>query len=71
MAAIGDSLIGLSSSDDGEDEKDEDNEETKQGKWSEDKEHGWVMSTIVKTVLQHMPRFRQKLMNHDELLQPG
>jgi hypothetical protein len=70
MAAIGDSLSDLASSDDGEDGEDED-EETEQGKLSEDDEPGWVMGTITKTVQQHMESFRQKQMKLDELTQPG
>ena len=70
MAAIGDSLSDLASSDDGEDGEDED-EETEQGKLSEDDEPGWVMGTITKTVQQRMESFRQKQMKLDELTQPG
>jgi hypothetical protein len=70
MAAIGDSLSDLASSDDGEDGEDED-EETEQGKLSEDDEPGWVMGTITKTVQQHMESFRQKQMKLEELTQPG
>jgi len=70
MAAIGDSLSDLSSSDDGEDGENED-EETEQGKLSEDDEPGWVMGTITKTVQQHMESFRQKQMKLDELTQLG
>jgi hypothetical protein len=69
MAAIGDSLSDLASSDDGEDGEDED-EETEQGKLSEDDEPGWVMGTITKTVQQRMESFRQKYMKLDELTQP-
>jgi hypothetical protein len=57
MAAIGDSLSDLASSNDGEDGEDED-EETEQGKLSEDDEPGWVMGTISKTDQQHMESFR-------------
>jgi len=71
LVAIGDSLSDLASSDHGEDGEDEDDEETDQGKLSEDDEPGWVMGTITKTVQQHMQRFRKKLMNLDELTQPG
>jgi hypothetical protein len=70
MAAIGDSLSDLASSDDGEDEEDED-EETEQGKLSEDDEPGWVMGKISKTVQQHMESLRQKQMKRDGLTQPG
>jgi len=70
MAAIGDSLSDLASSDDGEDGEDED-EDTEQGKLSEDDEPGWVMGTITKTVQQRMESFRQKQMKLDELTQPG
>jgi len=70
MAAIGDSLSDLASSDDGEDGEDED-EETEQDKLSEDDEPGWVMCTITKTVQQRMESFRQKQMKLDELTQPG
>jgi len=66
MAAIGDSLIDLASSDDGEDGEDED-EETEKGKLSEDDEPGWVMRTISKTVQQRMESFRQKQIKFDEL----
>jgi len=70
MAATGDSLSDLASSDDGEDGEDED-EETEKGKLSEDDEPGWVMGTISKTVQQRMESFRQKQMKLDELTQPG
>jgi len=70
MAAIGDSLSDLASSDDGEDGEDED-EETELGKLGEDDEPGWVMGTISKTVQQRMESFRQKQMKLDELTQPG
>ena len=70
MAAIGDSLSDLASSDDGQDGEDED-AETEQGKLSEDNEPGWVMGTITKTVQQRMERFCQKQMKLDELTQPG
>jgi len=70
MAAIGDSLSDLASSDDGKDGEDED-EETEQGKLSEDDEPGWVMGTITKTVKQRMKSFWQKQMKLDELTQPG
>jgi len=69
MAAIGDSLYDLASSDDGEDWEAED-EETEQGKLSEDDKPGWVMGTISKTVQQRMESFRQKQMKLDELTQP-
>jgi len=49
MAAIGDCLSDLASSDDGEYGEDED-EETEQRKLSEDDEPGWVMGTITNTV---------------------
>ena len=70
MAAIGDTLSDLASSDDGEHGEDED-EETAQGKLSEDDEPGWVMGTITKTVQQRMESFRQKQMKLDEWTQPG
>jgi len=70
MAAIGDSLSDLASSDDGEDGEDED-EETELGKLSEDDEPGWVMGTISKTVQQRMESFRQKQKKLDKLTQPG
>jgi hypothetical protein len=70
IAAIGDSLSDLASSDDGENREDED-EETEQGKLSEDDEPGWVMGTISKTVQQRMESFRQKQMKLDELTEPG
>jgi hypothetical protein len=70
MAAIGDSLSDLASSDYGEDGEDED-EETEQGKLSEDDEPGMVMGTITKMVQQRMESFRQKQMKLDELTQPG
>ena len=57
MAAIGDSLSDLASSDDREDREDED-EETELGKLSEDDEPSWVMGTISKTVQQSMESFR-------------
>jgi len=70
MAAIGDNLSDLASSDDGEDGEDED-EETELGKLSEDDEPGWVMGTISKMVRQRKESFRQKQMKLDELTQPG
>jgi len=70
MAAIGDSLSDLASSDNGENGEDED-EETDLGKLSEDDEHGWVMGTISETVQQCVESFRQKQMKLDELTQPG
>jgi len=70
IAAIGDSLSDLASSDDGEDGEDED-EETELGKLSEDDKPGWVMGTISKMVQQRMENFRQKQMKPDELTQPG
>jgi len=70
MAAIGDSLSDLASSDDGENGEDED-EVTDLGKLSEDDEHGWVMGTISEAVQQRVESFRQKQMNLDELTQPG
>jgi len=70
MAAIGDSLSDLASSDNGEDGEDED-EETELGTLSEDDEPGWVMGTISKTVQQRKESFRQKQIKLDELTQPG
>ena len=70
LAAIGDSLRDLGSSDDGDDGVDED-EQTELGKLSEDDEPGWVMGTISKTVQQRMESFRQKQMKLDELTQQG
>jgi len=70
MAAIGDSLSDLASSDDGEDGEDED-EETELGMLSEDDEPGWVMGTISTTGQQRMESFRQKQMKLDELTKPG
>jgi hypothetical protein len=70
MAAIGDSVSVLASSNDREDGEDED-EETEQGKLSEYDEPGWVMGTITKMVQQRMETFRQKQMKLDELAQPG
>jgi len=70
MAAIGDSLSDLASSDDGEDGED-DAEETELGKLSEDDEPGWVIGTMSKTVQQGMESFRRKQMKLDELTQPG
>jgi hypothetical protein len=70
MAAIGDSLSDLASSDDGEDGQDED-EEIELGKLSEDDEPGWVMGTISKTVQQHLESCQQKQTKFDELTQPG
>jgi hypothetical protein len=69
MAAIGDSLSDLASSDDREDGEDED-EETEQGKLSEDDEPGWVRGTITKTVQQRMERFWRKQIKLDELTDP-
>ena len=60
MAAIGDSLSDLASSNDGEDGEDEDDEDTEQGKVSKDDKPGWVMGTITKTVQQRMEMFWQK-----------
>jgi hypothetical protein len=64
MAAIGDILSDLASSDDGKigDDKDD---ETEQGKPREDYEPGWVMGIITKMVQQHMESFRQKQMKLD------
>jgi len=70
MAAIGDSLSDLASSDNGEDGEDDD-EDTELGKLSEDDEPGWVMGTISNTVQQGVESFRQKQMKLDELTQPG
>jgi hypothetical protein len=70
MAAIGDSLSDLASSDNGEDREDED-EETEQGKLCEDDKPGWVMGTITKTVQQCMESVRQKQMKLAELAGPG
>jgi hypothetical protein len=70
MAAIGDSLSYLASSDDGDDGEDED-EETELGKVSEGDEPGWVMGTIYKRIQQGMESFRQKQIKLDELQQPG
>jgi len=70
MAAIGDSLSDLASSNDGDDGEDED-EETELGKLSEGDEPCWVMGKISKTVQQRMESFRQKQMKLDELTQPG
>jgi hypothetical protein len=66
LVAIGDSLSGLGSSDDGEDGEDEDDEETQQGNLSEDDEPGWVIGTITQMAQQHIERFRQKQMKLDE-----
>jgi hypothetical protein len=71
MVAIGDSLCDLASSDDEEDGKDEDDEVTEQGKLSEDEEHGWVLSTITKTVQQDMEMFWQNKVKLGKLTQPG
>jgi len=49
MAAIGDSLSDIASSNDGEDGEDQ-NDETELGKLREDDEPGWVKGTISKTV---------------------
>jgi hypothetical protein len=68
IAAIGDSLSDLASSDDGEDGEDE-NYETEQGKLSEDDEPSWVICSTTKTVQQHMESFRQKQIKLDELTQ--
>jgi hypothetical protein len=70
MAAIGDSLSDLASSDDGEDGEHED-EETDQGELSEDDKPGWVLGKIPKTVQQRMESFWQKQMKLDEMTQPG
>jgi hypothetical protein len=69
MAAIGDSLSDLASSNDGEDGQHED-EGTEQGKLSDDDKPGWVMDTISKTLQQRMESFWQKQMTLDELTQP-
>jgi hypothetical protein len=71
LAAMGDSVSDLASSDDGEDGEGVDDEGTKQGKLSEDDEPGWVTGTITKMVQQGMERFRQKQMKLDKLTQPG
>jgi hypothetical protein len=60
LAAIGDSLSDLASSNDGENGEDEDDEDTEQGKLSDDDKPSWVMGTITKTVQQRMEMFRQK-----------
>jgi len=70
MAAIGDSLSDLASSDNGEDRENED-VETELGKLSDDDEPGWVMGTISNTVQQRMETFQQMQMKLDELTQPG
>jgi hypothetical protein len=70
VAAIGDGLSEIASSDDGEDGEDENNEETEQGKLSEDDEPGWVMGTISKMVQHRMDRIRQKQMTLNELTKP-
>ena len=70
MAAIGDSLSDVASSEDGEDREDAD-EESEQGKLSKDDEPGWVMGTITKTVPQRMEIFQLTMMKLDELTQPG
>jgi hypothetical protein len=70
IAAVGDSLSDLASSDYGEDGGDED-EETDQGKLSEDDEPGWVLGRISKTVQQRMESSPQKQMQLDELTHPG
>jgi len=65
MAALGDSLRDLASSDTMQDGEDED-EETEQTKLSEDDKPGWLMSTITKMVQQPIesisnnPGFRLK-----------
>jgi len=73
LNAIGDSLSDLASSEDEQDgeDKDDDEEDPAGGKLSEDDEHGWVMSTMSKTVHYRMEGFRQKQMKLDELMQPG
>ena len=71
LVAIGDNLIDLASSDNGEDGEEQHDEETEQGKLSEDDEPGWVMSTITETVQQRMESFWQKHMKIDELTQPA
>jgi len=67
MVAIGDSVSGLATSDDGEDRDDQDDDESAQGTLSEDDEPSWVMRTFTKTLQQRMERFQQKLMNLNEL----
>jgi hypothetical protein len=71
MVAIGDSLSVIACSDDGEDWEDEKDGGAEPGKLSIDVERGWVMGTISKTVQHLMVRFRQKLMNLDELTRLG
>jgi len=70
MAAIGDSLSDLASSDDGDDGEDED-VETELGKLSEYDEPGWMIGTISKTVQERTESFRQKQMKLDESKQLG
>jgi hypothetical protein len=71
LAAIGDSLSVLASSDNGEDGEEEGDEETEQGRLSEDDKPGWVMGTITKTVHQGMERFRQKQIKRGEFTHQG
>jgi predicted secreted Zn-dependent protease len=69
IAAVGETLSVLASSDDGE-HGEEVEDVTFQGKLSQVDEPGWVMGTIHKTVQQCMERFRQKQMKYDDLAQP-
>jgi len=71
LAAIGDSLSDLASSNDREDGEDEDDEETEQGELIKDDEPGWVMGTITKMVQQHKERLWQKEIKLNELTEPG
>jgi len=70
MAAIGEILSDLASSDDEEDGEDED-EETEQGKLSEDDEPGWVICIISKIIQLRKESFVQKQMKLHQLTQPG
>ena len=71
VLAVGEGRSDLASSDNGEDGEDENHEETEQGQQSKDDQRGGVMGTHSNAELQHMDRFRQKQMKHEELTQQG
>ena len=73
LNAIRDSLRAVESSDDEEDREYESDDEqgAEYAKLIEDAEPGWKIDTICKMAQQHMESFRQNLMRHCKLIQPG
>jgi len=71
MAAIGDGLRSLASSDNEEDREDVNGEDTRLGMLSEDNKPSWIMGPISSRVQQHMLRFRLKQMKLEELRHLG